>query len=113
LDGVSSLDAEGPSLDKKVPRALRETIRNEFAEISESERPIALIARCYLGHPHEVHVLDCRQETAEHFKIGQPLPPYVERARQLARHSAYAFIEVYEHQLRAIGRDGAVTILQM
>ncbi len=39
------------------------------------------------------------------------LPPF-ERARSLALHPSYALVEVYTDKLRAIARDGTVSVLE-
>ena len=39
------------------------------------------------------------------------MPPLFERARSLARHNTYRFIEVYADSLRAVSEDGSVSVL--
>ena len=48
----------------------------------------------------------------EHYQKGEPLPDGMERARALAMHGAYAFIEVYSDILRVIGKDGSVAVVR-
>ena len=74
--------------------------------------PLGIVSRCYLGVPYEVHTLDLTSHAIiAHYKTGQPLPPSFERARQLARHNAYAVVEVYAQKLLLIGDDGSVSQL--
>lgn len=113
VETISRIDVDGLELSAAAQKAVRDAIRTEFGRIPAPDRPIAILARCYLGHPYEVHLVSFADAAVDHFKIGRPLHLSVKRARQLARHSAYAFIEVYERQLRAVARDGAVTTLQM
>jgi len=75
--------------------------------------PLGIVARCHLGHPYEVHTLDCALDIVEHYKIGQALPGGMERARTLARHPSYVFVEVYLRQVRAVSADGTVTTLDL
>ena len=70
-------------------------------------RPIGLLARCYLGAPFEVHVLDLEGEIVEHYEASRPLPASYARARQLALHPAYLAIEVYPDRLVCLLEDGS------
>lgn len=75
--------------------------------------PLGIVARCHLGPPYEVHTLDCALEIIEHYKIGQVLPNGLERARTLAKHPAYLFVEVFLKQVRAVSADGTVTTIEI
>jgi hypothetical protein len=72
---------------------------------------VGIVARCYLGPPFVVHICDLVGDIIEHYPNGKAMPPTFERARSLALHSAYAFIEVYPTSLRAIASDGSVSVL--
>ena len=47
----------------------------------------------------------------QHYQRHEPLPPQLERARALALHPSYAFVEVYPTWLRAVRNDGDVTVV--
>jgi hypothetical protein len=40
------------------------------------------------------------------------MPPLYERARALALHPSYLFIEIYPDTLRAISIDGSVSVIE-
>ncbi len=113
LSALAQLDAGGHLLDDKTKAAIRAAIRAEFPEVSAVDLPLGIVARCHLGHPYEVHTLDCALDIVEHYKIGQALPGGMERARTLARHPSYVFVEVYLRQVRAVSADGTVTTLDL
>jgi len=113
MSAFAQLDAGGHLLDDKAKAAIRAAIRAEFPEVSAVDLPLGIVARCHLGHPYEVHTLDCALDIVEHYKIGQALPGGMERARTLARHPSYVFVEVYLRQVRAVSADGTVTTLDL
>lgn len=113
MSAFAQLDAGGHLLDDKTKAAIRAAIRAEFPEVSAVDLPLGIVARCHLGHPYEVHTLDCALDIVEHYKIGQALPGGMERARTLARHPSYVFVEVYLRQVRAVSADGTVTTLDL
>jgi len=87
-------------------------IQAEFGTAALADVPLGIVSKCFLGHPYEVHTLDLSgQAILAHYKTSQALPPDFEKARQLARHNAYALVEVYAHKLLLIGDDGTVTQL--
>ena len=90
--------------------AVLEGIRQEFASFSlPISLPIGLVSVCYLGDPYEVHILDLEGNIMQHFKVGESMPTAFERARTLALHPSYSFVEVYTNTLRAIREDGSVS----
>ncbi len=89
--------------------ALLEDIRQEFAGFSEIDFPLGIVAKCYLGNPYEVHILDLVGQIIQHFKLEEFMPSAFERARSLALHPAYAFVEVYSNKLRCVREDGTVS----
>ena len=113
MAALTQLDAGGHVLDEKTKESIRATIRAEFPEVSAVDLPLGIVARCHLGPPYEVHTLDCALEIIEHYKIGQVLPNGLERARTLAEHPAYLFVEIYLRQVRAVSADGTVTTLEI
>ncbi|CAN5287783.1 hypothetical protein BH24GEM2_BH24GEM2_00660 [soil metagenome] len=51
LDAMTSHSAGGFE-------ALISAIREEFGDLHESDFPLGVLERCYLGYPYEVHILD-------------------------------------------------------
>ena len=62
-------------------------IEDEFPEIAIRGTLMGIVSRCYLGDPYEVHTLDISGNIIEHYKQGEPLPEYMEKARGLALHA--------------------------
>lgn len=108
LQKMSALDAgiveAGPDLDQLLAQ-----IRAELGELGLPELPIGWLSRCHLGIPYEVHALDEAGRILRHFKMGEALDSRFERARPLACHAAYAFIEIYESKLVCVRDDGTTT----
>jgi hypothetical protein len=92
--------------------ALIDAISAEFPELGIDQRPMGIVSRCYLGAPYEVHICDLGGGIVEHFETFRGMPPLYERARSLAGHSSYAFIEVYADTLRAVSADGSVSVIE-
>lgn len=90
---------------------LIDVISGEFPDLGIDERPIGIVSRCYLGAPYEAHICDMAGEIIEHFETFRPMPPLYERARSLAGHPSYAFIEIYNDVLRAVSVDGDVSVI--
>jgi len=87
---------------------LMKVIEEEFGTAGLQSLPLAIIAKCYLGAPYEVHTLDLgAQMIIHHYKRSEPLPTYIEKARSLALHHAYSIVEVYTDQLIVINDDGS------
>ncbi len=55
---MKKLDAGGHVMDGALFRGLIDAVRQELPEVAFEQLPIAIVARCYLGHPYEVHTLD-------------------------------------------------------
>ena len=92
--------------------ALMEKIYEEFGTAELANLPLGILAKCFLGHPHEVHTLDLSaHQIIKHYKIGEPLPGHFEKARTLAKHNAYAFVEVFKDKLILIREDGTAAKL--
>lgn len=111
LDMITGMDAKTLT-DTKGMNALMDIIQEEFGTADIASLPLGILAKCFLGHPHEVHTLDLSASMIiKHYKIGEPLPEHFEKARTLANHNAYAFVEVYPDKLILIREDGAATKL--
>ncbi|WP_295212006.1 hypothetical protein [uncultured Chryseobacterium sp.] len=92
--------------------ALMEKIYKEFGTAELANLPLGILAKCFLGHPHEVHTLDLSaHQIIKHYKIGESLPGHFEKARMLAKHNAYAFVEVFKDKLILIREDGTAAKL--
>jgi hypothetical protein len=105
---MARLDA-GTLHETGAVEALLEAIRVEFPELGLADLPLGWVSRCYLGDPYEVHTLDMAGCIVRHYRRGESLPPELERARALALHPAYAFIEVHRDTLCCVREDGTVT----
>ncbi|HEX8271821.1 MAG TPA: hypothetical protein VF615_04150 [Longimicrobiaceae bacterium] len=108
VERMTRLDA-GTLHDTGAVEALIASIRDEFPELGLDDLPLGWVSRCYLGAPYEVHTLDMAGCIVQHYRRGEPLPPQLERARALALHPAYAFIEVRRDSLHCVRDDGTVT----
>jgi hypothetical protein len=98
--------------ETKGKEALMEKIQQEFGTAELASLLLGIVSKCYLGHPYEVHTLDISNgQIIKHYKIGEPLPDHFEKARILAKHNAYAFIEVYKDKLILIREDGTAAKL--
>lgn len=112
LQAVSQLDAGTHVHDRQAMDALKSAIDLELAALIDSEQLQGIVARCHLGDPYEVHTLQSSGWIIDHFKFGQPLPLMLERARTLAVHPAYAFIEVYANRMVAVMASGQTAIIE-
>ena len=112
IDQMSKIDAGRHHHNQQALDQLIAAIGAEFPELTIEQRPLGIVAKCYLGNPYEVHVCDLAGGIVEHFKLGQPMAQLFERARSLARHSTYSFIEVYADTLRAVSEDGSVSVIE-
>lgn len=111
LERMQRLDAGTHQQDAASLQALLDAITAEFPELGVDERPLGVVSRCFLGPPYEVHICDLAGGIIEHFQHGRSMPPLFERARSIAAHGAYAFIEIYVSTIRAVAADGAVSVL--
>lgn len=112
MNAVKKLDSGGHTCNKALIDALIEAIRQELPEVTWEQLPAGIIAKCCLGAPYEVHILDISGSIIQHFKSAEPLPPLMERARSLALYGGYEFIEVYQERLRAVKADGSVAVVK-
>lgn len=112
VEAMTKLDAGGVQTNTVKIEELIETIKNEFPDLHPIQFPIGIISKCYLGAPYEVHTLDVTLDIIEHYKKGEPLPAGMDRARSIALHPSYAFIEVYTDTLCAVNKNGEVSIIK-
>lgn len=112
VEAMTRLDAGGLLHNQHKVDAIIQIIREEMPEIEIEMGPLGFVSKCYLGAPYDVHTLDMTGQIIEHYETFRKMPGQLEKARGLARTGSYAFIEVYEHALRAVKSDGSVATLK-
>jgi hypothetical protein len=112
VEAMTRLDAGGVVASKQQVQELIDRISAEFPELAELQLPLGIVSKCYLGNPYEVHSLDRNLAIIEHYKRGQSLPNGMEKARRLALHPGYAYIEVYTNMMCAVTHTGEVSIIK-
>jgi hypothetical protein len=103
---MTQLDAGCHCQDPRAVEALITAIQQELPEVTIDKLPIGIVSRCFLGEDYEVHTLDRTGGIVQHYRRHQSLPPLLERARSLALHSEYLFVEVYVDSLVAVRSNG-------
>lgn len=111
MEAIQKLDAGGHVHNQEVVNQLLDAVRDEFPEIEMKGVMLGIVAKCYLGRPYEVHILDMANQILQHFKTGESLPYGLEKARSIAMRGGYAFIEVYTDCCRAVGSNGSVSVI--
>ncbi len=106
IDLIKGLDAQSLTETTGMQKLLS-AIHEEFGTADVASLPLGIVGKCFLGHPHEVHILDfAATHIIKHYKIGEAMPGEFEKARSLAIHNAYLFVEVYTDKLILIrGED--------
>lgn len=112
IKAIARLDAGGHTHDHAAADAIIDAIRAEFPEVDMPAIMLGIVAKCYLGAPYEVHSLDITGRIIEHYEAGRPMPMGLDRARGIAMHGGYLFIEVYTDCCRAVSDDGRVSVIQ-
>lgn len=112
VGAVRKIDAGSHQTNRVAFESLLQTISNEFPELSIDQMPLGIVSKCYLGSPFQVHICDFRGEILEHFEGYRAMAPLFERARSLAIHPNYEFIEVFTNTLRAVTTDGSVSVIE-
>lgn len=110
MEAIMKLDTGGLDLANDVTSI----VVKEFEEAADFAVDILLgyVAKCNLGFPYEVHTLDIGLRIIQHYKLGDPLPNGMEKARGIAVRGGYAFIEVYADCCRTISDDGTVSVIK-
>lgn len=111
VQALHKLDAGGHAHNQYKVNEIINTIRNEFPDLEISSIMLGIVSICHLGKPYEVHTLDITGQIIEHYKSGQVLPGGLEKARSIALHGGYDFIEVYVDCYRAISANGTVSVI--
>ena len=112
MDAIHQLDAGGHVHNKKEVNEIINTIKSEFPDVDINGILLGLVAKCYLGAPYEAHTLDLVGEIIEHYKRGETLPGGLDKAKSIALHGGYDFIEVYTDCCRAISSNGSVSVIK-
>ena len=112
MDALHKLDAGGHVHNQQKVNEIINTIQNEFPEIELNGIMLGIVSICYLGEPYEVHTLDITGGIIEHYTKGRTLPGGLEKARSIAIHGGYEFIEVYIDCCRCISSNGAVSVVK-
>ncbi|QGK75304.1 hypothetical protein [Flavobacterium sp. SLB02] len=111
LDLIAGLDSKTLS-DTKGMNQLIKAIQEEFGTAELVSLPLGIIAKCFLGHPYEVHTLDLSgSQIIKHYKLSETMEPDFEKARAVAQHNAYAMVEVYKDKIILIRENGTATKL--
>ncbi len=106
---ISSLDTKSLT-DVQGWNELMDAVKEEFGTADVASVPIGIVAKCFLGAPYEVHILDLTaSQIINHYKTSEPMPGRFEAARSLALHDVYVFVEVYPDKLVLIRPDGSST----
>ncbi|MCK6129407.1 hypothetical protein KZW96_07660 [Streptococcus halitosis] len=112
MDAIHQLDAGGHVHNKKEVNEIINTIKLEFPDVGINGILLGFVAKCYLGAPYEAHTLDLVGEIIEHYKRGETLPGGLDKAKSIALHGGYDFIEVYTDCCRAISSNGSVSVIK-
>ena len=112
MDTIHQLDAGGHVHNKKEVNEIINTIKSEFPDVDINGILLGFVAKCYLGVPYEAHTLDLVGEIIEHYKRGETLPGGLDKAKSIALHGGYDFIEVYTDCCRAISSNGSVSVIK-
>ena len=112
MDAIQQLDAGGHVHNKKEVNEIINTIKSEFPDVDINGILLGFVAKCYLGAPYEAHTLDLVGEIIEHYKRGEILPGGLDKAKSIALHGGYDFIEVYTDCCRAISSNGSVSVIK-
>lgn len=111
IQTMTHLDAGCHCQDPRAVEALIAAIQEELPEVTIEKLPLGIVSRCFLGGDYEVHTLDRTGSICQHFKRHQSLPGLLERARSLAVHPQYIFVEVYVDSLVAVRANGEVSLI--
>ncbi len=91
---------------------LMQKVQEEFGTAELANLPLGIVSKCYLGDPYEVHMLDLSiSQIIKHYKVAEAMPPDFEKARSIALHDSYCFVEVYPDKLILVREDGSTTKL--
>ncbi|UUF16564.1 MULTISPECIES: hypothetical protein [Flavobacterium] len=111
LDLIAGLDAKTLTETKGMDELIK-AIQEEFGTAELSNLPLGILSKCFLGHPYEVHTLDLSgSQIIRHYNITETMEAEFEKARSVAKHNAYAMVEIYKDKIILIREDGTATKL--
>lgn len=111
ITALHKLDAGGHTCNQRQVDEIISAICAEFPAVEIRDILLGFVAICYLGEPYEVHTLDFSGQIIQHYKVGQPLPGGLEKARTIAIRGGYDFVEVYIDCCRCISSTGTVSVV--
>lgn len=112
MDAIHQLDAGGHIHNQKEVNEIINTVKSEFSNVDINGILLGFVAKCYLGAPYEAHTLNLVGEIIDHYKRGETLPNGLDKAKSIAIHGGYEFIEVYTDCCRAISSNGSVSVIK-
>lgn len=112
MDSISKLDLGGSNQCNKQFDDCVSSIKKEFSDIPSLHQLVGILSKCYLGENYEVHSLDLIGNIVTHYRSSDNIPGLLERARGLANHEEYQFVEVYTDMLCAVKKDGSISIVK-
>lgn len=111
LDLIAGLDTNTLTHTKGIDELIK-AIQEEFGTAEIANLPLGIVSKCFLGHPYEVHTLDLSgSQIIKHYKISETMDPQFEKARSVAKHNAYAIVEIYSNKIIIIREDGTASKL--
>jgi hypothetical protein len=111
LDFIAGLDAKTLT-DTKGMDELMKAIQEELGTAELTSLPLGIVSKCYLGQPYEIHTLDLSgSQIIKHYKTNEIMEAHFEKARTVAKHNAYAMVEVYKDKIILIREDGTASKL--
>jgi hypothetical protein len=111
LELIAGLDAKTLTETKGMDELMK-AIKEEFGTAELTNLPLGIVSKCYLGHPYEVHTLDLSgSQIIKHYRVSETMEATFEKARSVAKHNAYALVEVYADKIVLIREDGTATKL--
>nr|WP_294789209.1 hypothetical protein [uncultured Flavobacterium sp.] len=111
LDLIAGLDAKTLTDTMGIDK-LMIAIQEEFGIAEIASLPLGIVSKCFLGHPYEVHTLDLSgSQIIKHYTGSETMEPQFEKARSVAKHNAYAMVEIYNDKIILIREDGTASKL--
>lgn len=111
LDLIAGLDSKTLTETKGMDELMK-AIQEEFGTAELASLPLGIVSKCFLGHPYEVHTLDLSgSQIIKHYRSNETMEVDFEKARTVAKHNAYAMVEVYKDKIILIREDGSASKL--
>lgn len=113
IEALHQLDAGGHICSTDTLNKVIAAIKSELPEMIVEQLLLGIVSKCYLRHFFEVHTLQITGNIIHHYRTGESLPPALEKARSLAKHSSYILIEVYSSYMVAVSQDGSSSLITL